>query len=58
MAKDYLAHCKRGDWKKEHTIESLKCFNLERVIDADIAGKEAPMDVTLEEYIEVKSDED
>ena len=29
VANEYLARSKRGTWKKENTVESLKCWNLE-----------------------------
>ncbi|KAL7501980.1 hypothetical protein ACHAXN_000108 [Cyclotella atomus] len=47
---EYLRRCKKGAWKKEHTIECLKCFNLERNIDAGIDGVESPDDFSLEQY--------
>jgi hypothetical protein len=52
--------CKKGAWKKEHTIECLKCFNLERNIDAGIDGVESPDDFSLEQYtnVEVVSTDD
>ena len=26
VAEEYLHRCKKGAWKKENTVESLKCF--------------------------------
>jgi hypothetical protein len=51
IVKVYLNRCKRGVWKKEHTQESLKCDNLEGIIEADLVGKEEPNDITLEDYV-------
>ena len=39
VANEYLDRAKRGAWKKENTVESLKCWNLERVIVAEDFGK-------------------
>jgi hypothetical protein len=51
-AEDYLKRCKAGVWKKENTVESLKCFNLERIINAvDGDGAELPRDNDIEEYL-------
>ena len=57
VAKEYLARCKRGAWKKENTMESLKCFNLERMIAAEEEGKDAPMPLEMEEYYSVEMDQ-
>lgn len=51
VAAEYLARCKRGAWKKENTVESLKCFNLERMISAEEMGMAVPDDVELEQYM-------
>jgi hypothetical protein len=48
VATEYLARCKRGAWKKENTVESLKCFNLERMIAAEEMGMPVPDDVEIE----------
>jgi hypothetical protein len=65
VATEYLARCKRGAWKKENTVESLKCFNLERMIAAEEMGMPVPDDVEIEQYmkgevdiIEVDDDDD
>jgi hypothetical protein len=51
VAMEYLKRCKRGDWKRENTLESLKCYNLERVIIAGNAGLEVPKPIALEDYV-------
>jgi hypothetical protein len=56
IASQYLLRCKAGRWKKENTIDSLKCFNLERVIDADSFHIERPQDVSIQEYLVECSD--
>ena len=51
VAEEYLARCKRGAWKKENTLESLKCYNLERILEAKEMGKEEPSKVDLDVYV-------
>jgi hypothetical protein len=51
VAQEYLKRCKAGAWKKENTVESLKCFNLERIINAVDGGAELPQDIGIEEYL-------
>jgi hypothetical protein len=51
VAGEYLKRCKAGAWKKENTVESLKCFNLERIINAVDGGTELPQDIDIEEYL-------
>ncbi len=29
VAAEYLKRCKAGSWKKENTVEAVKCWNLE-----------------------------
>eukprot|EP00956_Cyclotella_meneghiniana_P033656 scaffold98044_cov37-Cyclotella_meneghiniana.AAC.1 len=54
VAKEYLNRCKRGAWKKENTMESLKCFNLERIIEANLAGQEEPDDIDIQDYMGIE----
>ena len=35
VAKEYLRRCKQNKWKEEEDSEALRCWNLERVIDAE-----------------------
>jgi hypothetical protein len=51
VAAEYLARSKRGAWKKDNTVESLKCFNLERMIAAEEMGMAIPDDVEMEKYL-------
>ena len=41
---------KAGAWKSEQDEESLQCWNLERIIEADLIGDPAPIDLTMEEF--------
>ena len=38
-------------------MESLKCFNLERMIAAEEEGKDAPMPLEMDEYYSVEMDQ-
>ena len=51
VAQQYIEQCKKGSWKKENTEEALKCWNLERIIDAEQQGKDAPSELTLEDIL-------
>jgi hypothetical protein len=49
VAQEYIEQCKKGSWKKENsTVEALHCWNLERIIDAEQQGKDAPSELRLE----------
>ena len=51
VAREYLWRCKAGAWKKENTAEALKCWNLERILDAKVAGTPPPPHLTLEDLL-------
>jgi hypothetical protein len=51
MAQQYIEQYKKGSWKKENTEEALECWNLERIIDAEQQGKDAPSESKLEELL-------
>ena len=51
VAEDYLKSCKADACKKENTVESLKCFNLQRIINAVDGGAELPQDIDMEGYL-------
>jgi hypothetical protein len=53
VAEEYLRQAKAGKWKKENTVESFKCFDLERILDAQMYGKEEPERLTQEEYVKL-----
>src|SRR5210317_1890960 len=49
VAKEYLRRCEEGAWKKDDDEKAVKCWNLERVIDAELSGQRPPkQDITLE----------
>ena len=51
VAKEYLRRSKAGAWKKENTMAALKCWNLERILDAELQRAPAPPDLSLEELL-------
>ncbi len=51
VAQQYIEQFKKGSWKKKNTEEALKCWNLERIIDAEQQGKDAPSELTLEDIM-------
>ena len=52
VASEYLKRCKKGAWKKENTVDALKCFNLERILTASQFNLETPDEVGMEKYME------
>ena len=57
VAREYLRRCKAGAWKKENTEEALKCWNLERIIDAESMGLGAPTELTLNDLLNEEESE-
>ena len=51
VAKKYMRRCKAGAWKKENALEALKCWNLERVLDAELRRAPTPPALSLEELL-------
>ena len=51
VAKEYLRRCKNGAWNKDKTDDALKCWNLERVLEAERFGREVPEDLTMDEVL-------
>ena len=47
VAQQYIERGKRGSWKKENTEEALKCWNLERIINAEQQGNDAPSELKM-----------
>ena len=43
--------CKSGAWKKESSMDALKCWNFERVLDAYLHRKPTPLALTLEKFL-------
>ena len=50
VAQEYLSQCKSGIWKESDDEEALKCWNLERVIQAELMGAPEPIDLTMDEF--------
>ncbi len=40
-----------GCLEKENTDEALQCFNLERILDAELQGDDAPANLTLADLL-------
>jgi hypothetical protein len=57
VAQQYIEQRKRG-WKKESTEEALKCWNLERIIDAEQQGKDAPSELKMEDLLNEEAGRD
>ena len=47
VAQQYIEQGKRESWKKESTEEALKCWNLERIINAEQQGNDAPSELKM-----------
>ena len=50
VAEEYLSRCKSGIWKESEDEEALKCWNLERIIQAELMGAPEPIDLTMDEF--------
>ena len=51
VAKEYLKRCKEGVWKEENTKDAAKCCNLERAIQAELLGENAPEPEDFESFL-------
>ncbi len=58
VAQQYIKRGKRGIWKKESTEEALKCWNLERIIDGEQQGKDAPSELKMEDLLNEEAGRD
>ncbi len=47
VANEYLSRCKKGKWTKQGNDDVLKCWNLERINNAEEMGVETPVEMTL-----------
>ena len=47
VAKEYLRRCEKKEWKKEEDAEALKCWNLERLIAAEMTGTTIGPELTM-----------
>ena len=52
VANEYLERCKKGKWTKMNDDEALKCWNLERIIDAEEGGVEMPQPLTFDDLLQ------
>ena len=50
VAQEYLRRCKAGTWDSQTDEDSHKCWNLERIIEAELVGSPVPDDLTMEEF--------
>ena len=48
IANEYTHRCKQNKWNKEDDMDALRCWNLERVIDAEIHNKPIPEKLTMD----------
>jgi hypothetical protein len=51
VANEYLERCKKNKWTKKNDDEALKCWNLERVIDAEEKGMEKMQPLTINDLL-------
>jgi hypothetical protein len=58
VAAEYLRRCKNGSWKKENDVDALKCWNLERILDAELLNEPVPSELTMEDLIAEGEDEE
>jgi len=58
VAQQYIEQGKRESWKKEITEEALKCWNLERIIDVEQQGKDAPSELKMQDLLNEEAGRD
>ncbi len=58
VTQQYIEQCKKGSWKKESTKEVVKCWNLERIFDAEQQGKDAPSQLKMEDLLNEEAGRD
>ena len=51
VAPDYLRRCMESVRKEESNNEVLKCWNLERILDAELLGNEMPPELTIDDLM-------
>ena len=51
VAQEYLRQCKVGAWKAHNTTDVLKCWNLERIIDAQIMSEQEAEKLKMAEFV-------
>ena len=50
-ATEYLCRSKEGIWDEDRVLESVKCWNLERFIDAEFRGSVSSQELVLEDLV-------
>jgi hypothetical protein len=59
VSKEYLTRCKSEKWKQANDDESLKCWNLERILEAEQFGEMKTTDLTMDDLIgELEEDDE
>jgi hypothetical protein len=58
VASEYLKRCSKGSWKKDNDVNALKCWNLERIISAELLNQPQPDEMTMDEFIAECGEED
>lgn len=51
VAKEYLRRCKEGLWKKANLEEAATCWNLERLIQAEMLNKPKPDHLSINDLL-------
>ncbi len=51
VAKEYLRRCKSGALKQVSDEKSLKCWNLDRILEAEQFGELEKQDLTMNELL-------
>ena len=51
VVQEYLRRCKARAWKPENTAEALKCWNLERVMSAEVRGEAVPAELSMSDLL-------
>ncbi len=58
VVNEYLNRCEKGKWTKQGNDDALKCWNLERIINAEEMGVETPVEMILGNLMEENEEED
>lgn len=51
VAQEYLRRCKAGAWKSDLDEDAAKCWNLERILDAELVGGPTPVTLTVADLL-------
>ena len=47
VAKEYMQRCKMNKWQSARDDNALKCFNCERILEAEQLGLPEPFELTM-----------